>query len=65
MRACFGLLFGILLILFATSGCGPKLTDEELGTVVYDVKDLPGADQPYELPKQFYPPKEKGSSGQP
>lgn len=57
MRIWFGLLFGLVLVAFAASGCGPSVTEEELGTVVYEVSELPGADQPYELPEQAYPPK--------
>ena len=62
MRVSFGLLLGIVLIVFTASGCGPGLTEEELGTVIYDAKELPGADQPYELPEQAYPSTEGASS---
>jgi len=39
-----------LLIGLATVGCGPELSEEELGTIQYEVPKVPGADQPYELP---------------
>ncbi|OHB86212.1 MAG: hypothetical protein A2V98_13205 [Planctomycetes bacterium RBG_16_64_12] len=50
MRTFLGFLLGIALIIPITSGCGPSLTEEDLGTVVFDVGQLPGADVPYELP---------------
>ena len=55
MRAFLGLLFGIVLILPTTAGCGPRLTDEELGTVILDASELPGADEPYALPESGAP----------
>ena len=51
MRALVGLFFGILLLVFVTPGCGPSLSEEELGTVVYDARQIPEAEQPYELPE--------------
>ena len=39
-----------LLIALATAGCGPELSEEELGTIQYEVPKVPGADRPYELP---------------
>jgi len=50
MRPFLGLLVGIALIIPAMSGCGPSLSEDELGTVTYDAGQLPGADKPYELP---------------
>ena len=50
MRALVGLSLCIVLLLFVTPGCGPSLSEEELGTVVYDVQQIPGADQPFPIP---------------
>ena len=50
MRALVGLSLGIVLLLFVTPGCGPSLSEEELGTVVYDVQQIPGADEPFPIP---------------
>jgi hypothetical protein len=43
---CVAALIGLLL-----PGCGPRLTDEQLGTRVENLSQMPGADQPVELPK--------------
>lgn len=32
-------------------GCGPAVPPEELGTVVYEVPAVPGAEEPYPLPE--------------
>ena len=32
------------------SGCGPSYTDEELGTMVYEVPDVPGSDETFPMP---------------
>jgi hypothetical protein len=58
------LLFGIVLVVFVTPGCGPSVSEEELGTVIYDAQQLPGADRPYALPE---PPVESAPerTGQP
>jgi hypothetical protein len=50
MRAVLGLLFGIALTLPVVAGCGPALSEEDLGTVVFEVPEVPGADEPYPYP---------------
>jgi len=50
MRSFLGWLVGIALLVPAMSGCGPSLSEDELGTVIFDAGQLPGADKPYELP---------------
>jgi len=50
MRALVGLSLGIVLLLFVTPGCGPRLSEEELGTAIYDVQQIPGADQRFPIP---------------
>ncbi len=36
-----------LAVVLFVSGCGPAVSDEELGTVIYDVQEIPGGDEPY------------------
>ena len=50
MRALFGFLFASILTLPIVSGCGPHVTEQDLGTVVFEVPNVPGSDEPYELP---------------
>jgi len=33
------------------SGCGPSYTDEERGTMVYEVPDVPGSDETFPMPE--------------
>jgi len=68
MRVSFGLLLGIVLVVVTAPGCGPSLTEDDLGTVVFDASQLPGADEPYAMPETHAPPAsdpESGSAGQP
>lgn len=37
-------------------GCGPAVSPNELGNVVFTVPDVPGADQPFALPEVAPPP---------
>lgn len=50
MRTCLGVLFGLALFALVVPGCGPALKEEELGTIVFDVVELPGGDEQYDLP---------------
>jgi|GEM_PF-2401690 len=51
-----------LAIGLATSivGCGPTVSHSDLGTIVYEVPTIPGAEEPYRLPD--LPPPPPGSS---
>lgn len=42
----------VLLVLLSMqqSGCGPSLSEEELGTVIYRIPNVEGRDQNFELP---------------
>ena len=40
----------ILAATLALVGCGPDLEREEFGKVHYKLPDVPGAEEPYELP---------------
>jgi hypothetical protein len=52
-------LFALLtsLMLLCLAGCGPKLSKQDLGTVVFEVPKVAGAQKPYQLP-QLGPPKD-------
>lgn len=45
-----------LLIAAALPGCGPAVSRDELGTVVFDVPKVEGAEEPYQLPPEAGPP---------
>jgi len=53
VRSAIGAALACVLLGF--SACGPKLTDEQLGTRVEDLSQMPGADQPIELPQLASP----------
>ena len=41
-------------------GCGPSLSEDELGQIVYEVPEVPGAEEPYHLE---FPDKAKSQEG--
>jgi hypothetical protein len=45
------------------SGCGPRLTDEDLGEVQTKASELPGAGEEYELPEPHFTEEDPGRSG--
>jgi hypothetical protein len=47
--------FAFLLLAALLAGCGPELSKSDLGTVIYEVPKVAGADQPYQMP-QLGPP---------
>lgn len=49
MRALAGLILGGLAITLL-AGCRPTLSEEEFGTVVFEIPDIPGTEAPYKLP---------------
>jgi len=53
--------FSFLLLLVSLAGCGPELSKVELGTVVFDVPKVAGADEPYQMPELGPPPEHKES----
>jgi hypothetical protein len=53
-RSLFGCVLqsiGIAVLLAILGGCGPELSKSDLGTVVFEVPKVAGADKPYEMPK--------------
>jgi hypothetical protein len=61
-KSVFGLLlqlFGLAIFVVILGGCGRELSKSDLGTVVFDVPKVAGADKPYPMPK-LGPPAEKG-----
>lgn len=49
---------GLAILLAFASGCGAELSKSELGTVVFEVPKVAGADEPYKMP-QLGPPVEQ------
>jgi hypothetical protein len=49
---------GLALLAVILGGCGPELSKSDLGTVVFEVPKVAGADKPYAMPK-LGPPDEK------
>lgn len=49
MRALLGLILAVAS-LGMVLGCGPRLSEEDLGTVVFEVPKVPGSEELYELP---------------
>lgn len=41
---------GLALLAATVAGCGPRLSEEDLGTVV-EISQVPGIQEPYELPQ--------------
>ncbi|MBN1590235.1 MAG: hypothetical protein JW888_12040 [Pirellulales bacterium] len=44
-------LTAFLALFPAASGCGPSCSEEELGTIVHEVPEVPGSDKEFPLPK--------------
>ncbi len=53
----------ILLLAAALPGCGPAVPRDELGTVVYEIPKVEGADKPYQLPPEAGPPQDPKRHG--
>lgn len=56
MRHVLGWMVAGLLLGIATTGCGPAVPRSELGTIVYEVPTVAGAEEPYRLPDLAPPP---------
>ncbi|NLF10024.1 MAG: hypothetical protein GX594_18900 [Pirellulaceae bacterium] len=42
---------GLLIVFSCLFGCGPKLSERDLGTVVEEVPQIEGAEEPYPMPR--------------
>lgn len=63
MRAAFKIIFSLLIVTSAVwTGCEPSVDRDELGEVIFEVPDVPGADEPYKLPP---PPAEPSETPDP
>lgn len=50
MRVPLGCAAMIVLACAAAPGCGPSVSDADLGRIVFEVPEVPGAEEPYEFP---------------
>ncbi|HID74926.1 MAG TPA: hypothetical protein EYP56_02905 [Planctomycetaceae bacterium] len=41
----------LLLGAFLLAGCGPAVSEEELGEVIHEVPEIAGADEPFPIPQ--------------
>jgi len=58
MRAFRVTLSAIFAFLPMVSGCDSGVSKEELGTAVFEVPQVPGAEEPYDMPKLGPPPEQ-------
>lgn len=54
------LICALFVGLATLAGCGPTVSQNDLGTIVYEVPTVPGAEEPYRLPD--LPPLPRGTS---
>ena len=47
----YSLFLAVMVTMLGFPGCGQGVPRGDLGRVIYRIPDVPGADQPYELPK--------------
>jgi hypothetical protein len=50
MRWQLNLMLGLLIGLIMT-GCGPAVSNKDMGTVIYEIPHVQGADEPYKMPQ--------------
>jgi hypothetical protein len=51
MRTFLVVTLGLALLLFAIPGCGPAVPTSSLGIIKYEVPEIPGADEPFPIPR--------------
>ncbi|MBN1853424.1 MAG: hypothetical protein JW829_11895 [Pirellulales bacterium] len=51
-----------LILIASMAGCGPRLSDQELGHIEYRLPEVPGADVPYPLPDLTVIEEKEGAS---
>lgn len=59
MRTPVGLTLCLLLGMTGATGCGPAVPPEDLGTVLSELPEIPGAEESFEMPK-LGPPTDEG-----
>jgi len=62
MRLRFGWIAAGILVGATLGGCGPSVSESDLGTIVYEVPTVAGADEPFPYPK--LPPPAPGSEAE-
>ena len=55
MRLPLGLMLGLLLGVPPMAGCGPAIPPEDLGTVLEEVPEIAGAEEPHGIPQPDLP----------
>jgi len=50
-----------LIIIFVFLGCEPTKPSKDMGTIIYEVPKVEGADKPYEMP-ELDPPSAKDTN---
>lgn len=53
----------LFLLLMLVSGCGPQLSEADLGMVLFEVPEVAGSDEPYEMPELGPPIKREDEPG--
>jgi hypothetical protein len=62
MRIHLGWIAAGIFVGAAIVGCGPSVSESDLGTIVYEVPTVAGADEPFAYPK--LPPPAPGSEAE-
>jgi hypothetical protein len=62
MRIHLGWIAAGIFVGAAIVGCGPSVSESDLGTIVYEVPTVAGADEPFPYPK--LPPPAPGSEAE-
>ena len=47
----WSLLMCCAVLMLVSGGCGPNVTTEDLGQIVFEVPEVTGADKPYDMPE--------------
>jgi len=55
MGRWLAILFSFLAFPIVAPGCGPAVAKSDLGNIVYEVPNVPGADEPYPMPEVVPP----------
>jgi hypothetical protein len=47
---------GVASVLGTINGCGPRVSNEELGEIQFEIPKVPGSEQPFPLPSDLPDP---------